>query len=69
MKILLDIQENKVAFFMEMLKSLKFVKQATPLSDSKAEILKSVRQGVIEMNEVIEGKKEARDVEELLNEL
>lgn len=69
MKILLDINDNKVAFFMEILKSFKFVKKATPLSDSKANLMQEIREAVNELKQVKEGKLEARNAEDLINEL
>lgn len=68
MKLILDIKDDKVPFFLEMLKKFKYVK-AEQLSAHKAEVFDSLRQAVDEMNQVTAGKLEARDAEEFLNEL
>ncbi len=69
MKILLDINDNKAAFFMEILKSFKFVKKATPISDAKADLMQDIRDAVEELKLVKKGKLEARNVDDLINEL
>ncbi|MCK5701944.1 MAG: hypothetical protein KAI29_12360 [Cyclobacteriaceae bacterium] len=69
MKILLDIKDNKAAFFMELLKSFNFVKKATPLSDAKANLMQDIREAVEELKLVKEGKLKARNAEDLINEL
>ena len=69
MKILLDINDNKVSQFMEILKSLTFVNTATPISTAKAELINEIREAVNELNLINEGKLKARDARELLNEL
>lgn len=69
MKILLDIKDNKAAFFMEILKSFKFVKKATPISDAKADLMQDIRDAVEELKLVKKGKLEARNVDDLINEL
>lgn len=68
MKLILDIKDDKVPFFLEMLKNFKFVK-TEQLSGYKAEVFSSLQQAVHEMNQVTEGKLEPRDAEEFLNEL
>jgi len=69
MKILLDIKDNKAAFFMELIKNLSFIKKATPLSDSKAELIQDIREAVEELKLIQEGKMEARNAEDLIDEL
>ena len=69
MKILLDIKDSKAPFFMELLKNFSFVKKATPLSDSKAHLMEDIREAVEEMKLIKEGKLEARNAEDLINEL
>lgn len=68
MKLILDIKDDKAPFFMDVLKNFKFVK-AEPLSSRKAEVYDAVQQAVKEMNDILEGKLEARDATEFLNEL
>lgn len=69
MKILLDISDNKTAFFMELLKSFKFVKKATPLSNAKADLMQDIREAVEELNLVKNGKLKARNAEDIIHEL
>lgn len=68
MKVLLDIKDNKVDFFMEVLSSFKYVK-ATPITSSKNEILKGISESVEEMKLIKAGKLKARNAEDLFNEL
>lgn len=68
MKILLDIKDEKAAFFMELLKNFKFVKVKT-LSPYKSEVLENIREAVEELNEVKAGKLKARNAEDLIDEL
>ncbi len=69
MKILLDIKDSKATFFMEVLKNFSFVREATPLSDAKAELMQDIREAVEELKLVRAGKLKARDAEDLINEL
>jgi hypothetical protein len=68
MKLLLEIQDNKVSFFMELLKNFRFIK-AKPITSENAELIEDIEEAVKNMNLVSEGKLKARPVEELLNEL
>ncbi len=69
MKILLDIKDNKAAYFMEVLKNFTFVKNATPLSDAKANLMQDIREAVEELKLIREGKLKARNAEDLIDEL
>lgn len=69
MKVLLDVQDSKAAFLMELLGNFRFVKKATPLTDTKAELMKDIREAVEELKLVRQGKLEALDADSLLNEL
>ena len=69
MKLLLDINDNKAAFFMEVLKNFTFVKDAFPLSDAKANLMRDIREAVEELKLIREGKLKARNAEDLINEL
>ena len=69
MKILLDIKDNKAAFFMEILKSFSFVKKATPLTETKAQLLQDTKEAVEELKLVREGRLKARSAEDIINEL
>lgn len=68
MKILLEIQDNKVSFFLELLKNFRFIK-AKPITAENAQLLEEIEEAVKNMNLVNEGKLKARTVEDLLNEL
>lgn len=68
MKVLLEIPDNKAAFFMELLKSFSFVK-AKPISPEKAQLLLELKEAVENLNLVKEGKFKARPAKELLHEL
>jgi len=68
MKILLDIKDDKVSFVMELLSSLSFVK-VKPLTDIKAEMMSDMREAVEEVILIKEGKKQARNAEDFVNEL
>lgn len=69
MKLLLEIKDSKASFFMELLKSFKFVTKATPLSDYKAEVLSDIKEAVEEINLIKQGKLKARNAEDLFDEL
>jgi hypothetical protein len=68
MKLILDIPDNKAKSFIEVLKSISFVK-AKPLTDSKALLMEEIREAVEEMKLIRKGKKKARNAEDFLNEL
>ncbi|MCC5936470.1 MAG: hypothetical protein JJU34_04255 [Lunatimonas sp.] len=68
MKVLLDINDDKAAFIMELLSNFKFVK-AKPLSPHKAEVLEGLREAIEEVNQIKAGKKKAQPLSEFLNEL
>jgi hypothetical protein len=68
MKIVLDVKENKAAALMALLNDLPYMK-AKPLTPYKAKVLEDVKEAVDELNMVLRGKIEARDADELLNEL
>lgn len=68
MKILLEIKDNKASFIMELLNSFSFVK-VKKLTNEKAELISDIREAVEELNLIKEGKKEARNAEDFINEL
>lgn len=69
MKLLLDIKDSKVAFFLEIIKNFSFVKKATPISTAKANLMQEIKEAVEELKLVREGKLEARNAEDLIDEL
>jgi hypothetical protein len=68
MKVLLDIKDSKALHLLEVLKSLPYVK-TKQVTDAKAELISDIREAVKELKLIREGKKEARDAEDFLNEL
>jgi hypothetical protein len=68
MKVLLDIKDSKAEFVMELLKSFSFVK-TKPLTPYKAYVLEGIKEAVEEMKLVKAGKLNARNAEDLFNEL
>jgi hypothetical protein len=68
MKLLLEIPDNKATSFLEVIKSISYVK-AKPLTDTKALLLEEIREAVEEMKLIKSGKKQARNAEDFLNEL
>jgi len=68
MKLLLDINDNKSAFILELLESFKYIK-INNLSPYKAEVLEDVKEAVTEMNLIKEGKLKGIPAKDLLNEL
>lgn len=67
MKVILDIKDDKAAFFMEVLKNFSFVK-AKPLSPYKAEVLQGLKEAVEEVNLVKAGKKNSQSLTEFLKD-
>ncbi|NCO56013.1 MAG: hypothetical protein GW876_11535 [Bacteroidetes bacterium] len=68
MKILVEVNDNKAAFFMELLRSFAYVK-AKPLTAHKAQVLEELKEAVENMTLVNQGKLKARPAKDLLNEI
>ncbi len=68
MKILLDIPDKKAASFMDVISNISYIK-ASQITDSKAALMKEIREAVEEMKLIKAGKKAARNAEDFLNEL
>jgi hypothetical protein len=69
-QITIHIPDNKFPFFMELIKSLKFIKRVeTEEVSSKEEILKGLKEAVVEVNQIKAGKKKAQPLTEFLNGL
>jgi hypothetical protein len=68
MKFILEVKESKAAALMGLLNDLPYVK-TKPLTAYKAKVLEDVKEAVDELNLVLAGKLEARDADDLLNEL
>ena len=71
MKVILDIEDSKVGFIMELLKNFKFVKAKplTPYSPYKEEVFNNIREAVEEMKLIKAGKLKGIPAKDLLNEL
>jgi hypothetical protein len=74
-QITLNIPENHFAFFMQLVHSLSFIQVADPVSieeslnSAQKKTWKSIKIGLEELKEVRQGKRKARPVQALLNEL
>ena len=68
MKAVLDIQDSKAPFLMELLSNFSFVK-VQPITNEKALLLHEIREAVNTVNLVKKGKIQARPAKELLNEI
>ncbi len=68
-QVVLNIQDEKYRFFMELVKNLDFVQVEKDTEDSKEEIIANLEQGFKELKLYNEGKKEFRDANDLINEL
>jgi len=68
MKFVLEVKENKAAALMAILNDLPYVKTKL-LTPHKAKVLEDLKDAVEELNLVLSGKIEARNADELLNEL
>lgn len=66
MKLLVDIKDDKAAFFMELLKSFPYVK--TTLTPYKAEFLAGIKEAVEEMKLIKSGKLKASNAEDLFDD-
>jgi hypothetical protein len=67
----LEIQDKKLKFFKDLIKNFSFVKiQETELDeDTDEEVRENIRQGVKELQLVLDGKKKATPFKEFLKEL
>ncbi len=68
MKVLLEIQDHKAAFVMELLNSLSFV-QAKPVDSDKDLLITEIKEAVENVKLAKQGKLKAKPLQELLNEL
>lgn len=68
MKLIIDVKDQKVPFFMELINNLSFVK-ASPVSKEKALLIAEIEEAVNNVRLVKEGKMEAKSLHELLNEI
>ncbi|WP_288425361.1 hypothetical protein [uncultured Spirosoma sp.] len=73
MQFSVNVPDEKVSFFLELIKNLRFVK-IEPVTVQEEEVtaeqLKAeIKEAVNEMKLVRQGKKKSRPIEDLLNEL
>ena len=68
MEVLLDIKDDKANFVLELLQNFSFVKAKT-LTPHKAKVLEDVKEAVEEMKLIKAGKLQARNADDLFNEL
>ncbi len=68
MKVVLDIQDSRAAFVMELLDSLPLVK-VKPISGEKALLLEELKEAVDAVALAKKGEANARDAKALLDEL
>ena len=70
-QVILSIADKKYDFFIELVKSLEFVKEVEEVKKEpvKKEIMAGIRQAVEEVRLIKSGKLKGRPVQELLDEL
>ena len=68
MQLLVDVQDHKVEFILELLNSFSFAKAKT-ISPAKVRLLYEIKEAAENMNLVKQGKLEARPAKELIDEL
>jgi len=68
MRLVLDIEESKVDFMLDLLKEFSFVK-ASKIYDEPEDDVKSFKEAVEEFNLIRQGKSKGRPAQELLDEL
>jgi len=69
MKILLEINDSKASYLLEVLKNISFVKSIKTISDSKTKILNEFKEAVEEMKLINEGKVKGTSFNDFLNEI
>lgn len=68
MKFVLEIQENKVPFVLELLKNFKFVK-VVPVKSYKDKVLDDISEAIEELNQIKAGEMEGILAKDILDEL
>lgn len=70
MKVILDIKENRVSFFMELIKSLDYVQILKEVKDKeKGKAIKDLTDAFNDIKLHEEGKIQLKSAKDLLNEL
>lgn len=70
MKVILDIQENRVPFFMELLKSLDYIHILKEIKNKeKSQAIQDLAEAFNDVKLYEEGKKKLKSAKDLLDEL
>ena len=70
MKVILDIRENRIPFFMELVKSLDYISVIKEIKDeSKSQFVADLAEAFNDVKLYEEGKKKLKSAKDLLNEL
>jgi hypothetical protein len=69
MKVLVDIPDKEAVFGIKVLKSLSFVKKASPVSDATARLCEDLKSAAHDVRMHKQGKLQLKTAQELLNEL
>jgi hypothetical protein len=69
-KLTLEIEDDKLKFFNDLIQNFSFVKVQSELEeDTDHQVIVNITKGVEELKLVLEGKKKSRQAKEFLNEL
>ena len=68
-QVIIQIPDNKYNFFLELVKSLGFVKSIEETEPNKTNILKGLQDAVKEVNLIKKGELKGINAKDLLNEL
>jgi hypothetical protein len=68
MRLVLDVEDSKVEFMMNLLKEFSFVKTSKMYEEPEDDV-QSFREAVTEFNRIRQGKSKGRPAQELLDEL
>jgi len=68
-QVVLNIPDNKFSFFMELLKSFRYVKVEKYTDTSNEEIIEGIKKGLNEVKLIEKGKMKSTPLKEFLNEL
>lgn len=70
MKVILDIQDNRVPFFMELLKSLDYISILKEIKDEgKSKAIQDLTEAFNDVKLYEEGKKSLKSAKDLLDEI
>ena len=68
-QVVLQVEEDRYPFFMELVRSLEFIRVEEPEEDSREEIIANLKQGFQEMKEYKEGNVSGTPLKDFLDEL